>query len=41
MNKLTLLIVDDIKANIISLNYLIEEYFEDINTILASSGKKH
>ncbi len=39
MNRLTLLGVDDIEANRVSLHYLIEEYCNDINLILASSGE--
>lgn len=38
MNKLTLLAVDDIEANRISIEYLIDEYCDDIVVILASSG---
>jgi len=39
MNRLTLLAVDDVEANRISLQYLLEEYFDNINIILASNGE--
>ena len=40
MKKLTVLAVDDVLANRISLQYLIEEYFDDIDVILAESGEE-
>lgn len=40
MNRMTLLGVDDIEANRISLQYLIEEYCNDIDIVLASSGEE-
>ena len=39
MNKLTILAVDDVLANRISLQYLIEEYCDDIDVVLAESGE--
>lgn len=35
-----ILIVDDIEANLISLEYLLREYFDNINVIQAQSGAK-
>jgi len=40
MKKLTVLAVDDVLANRISLQYLIEEYFDDIDVVLAESGEE-
>ncbi len=40
MNKLTLLIVDDIEANRISLEYLLKKYYDDIDIIMAGSGEE-
>ena len=40
MKNITILGVDDIEANRISLQYLIEEYLEDVNLILAPSGEE-
>jgi len=40
MKKLTVLAVDDVLANRISLQYLIEEYCDDIDVILAQSGEE-
>ena len=40
MKRLTILAVDDVLANRISLKYLIEEYCDDIDVILAESGEE-
>jgi len=40
MKRLTVLAVDDVLANRISLQYLIEEYCDDIDVILAESGEE-
>jgi len=40
MKKLTILAVDDVLANRISLQYLIEEYCDDIDVVLAQSGEE-
>ena len=40
MKNFTILAVDDILANRISLQYLIEEYCEDIDVILANGGEE-
>jgi len=40
MKKLKILAVDDVLANRISLQYLIEEYCNDIDVILAQSGEE-
>ena len=40
MNNLKILIVDDIEANIISLEYLLNDYFEDINILKANNGEE-
>jgi len=40
MKNITILIVDDIEANIISLEYLIEEYLDNIELLLAQSGEE-
>ena len=40
MKKLTVLAVDDVLANRISLQYLIEEYCDDIDVVLAESGEE-
>lgn len=39
MNRLKLLAVDDIESNLISLQYLIEEYCEDIDITSVSNGE--
>ena len=38
-NRLSLLAVDDVEANRVSLQYLIEEYCDDIDLILSPSGE--
>ncbi|MCJ8326747.1 MAG: hybrid sensor histidine kinase/response regulator [Campylobacterales bacterium] len=40
MKNITILAVDDIEANLISLEYLIEEYMNDVNLLLAPSGEE-
>ena len=40
MKRLTVLAVDDVLANRISLQYLIEEYCDEIDVILAESGEE-
>jgi len=40
LNNLKILIVDDIEANIISLEYLLNDYFEDINILKANNGEE-
>ena len=40
MKNITILAVDDIEANLISLEYLIEEYMDDVNLLLAPSGEE-
>ena len=39
MNNITILAVDDVEANRISLQYLIHEYIEHVDLILASNGE--
>lgn len=39
MSNLKILIVDDVEANIISLEYLLNEYFEKIDIMTAKSGE--
>lgn len=39
MNRLKLLAVDDVEANRISLQFLLEEYFDDIDITLVSNGE--
>ncbi len=40
MNNITILAVDDVEANRVSLQYLIDEYLEDIDLVLATSGEE-
>ncbi len=40
MKNITILAVDDVEANRVSLQYLIDEYIEDIDLILAPSGEE-
>jgi len=40
MKKAKILIVDDIDANLISLEYLLHDYFEDIDTLCVLSGEE-
>ncbi len=40
MKNITILAVDDIEANRVSLQYLIHEYLENVHLILASSGEE-
>ena len=40
MDNLKILIVDDIPANIISLEYLLSDYFDDIDILKASNGEE-
>ena len=40
MNKAKILIVDDIEANLISLEYLLNEYFDNIELVKAKSGEE-
>jgi len=40
MKKAKILLVDDIEANLISLEYLLHDYFDDIQTLLALSGEE-
>jgi len=40
LNNLKILIVDDIEANIISLEYLLNDYFEDIDILKAENGEE-
>ena len=40
MDSLKILIVDDTPANIISLSYLLEEYFENLEILTASNGEE-
>ncbi|AXH14938.1 hypothetical protein CP985_11430 [Malaciobacter mytili LMG 24559] len=40
MKDITILAVDDIEANRVSLQYLIQEYLENVHLILASSGEE-
>ena len=40
MKNFTVLAVDDILANRISLEYLIKEYFDDVDVVLANSGEE-
>ncbi|MGP2655655.1 response regulator [Malaciobacter sp. WC5094] len=37
--EITVLVVDDVEANRVSLQYLIDEYLKDINLLLAPSGE--
>jgi len=39
IKNVRLLIVDDIEANLISLEYLLKEYFKDVEVIKANSGE--
>ena len=39
MKNITVLAVDDIEANRISLQYLIDEYIDNVELLLASSGE--
>jgi len=39
MKKAKILLVDDIEANLISLEYLLHDYFEDIETLTSLSGE--
>ncbi len=40
MDNLNILIVDDTQANLISLEYLLNDYFDNINIIKASNGEE-
>lgn len=40
MRNITILAVDDVEANRISLQYLIDEYLDNVDLILASSGEE-
>ena len=40
MNDIRVLIVDDVEANRVSLQYLIHEFLEDVELFLASSGEE-
>lgn len=40
MNNPKILIVDDVEANLISLKYLLNEYFENVDVLSASSGEE-
>ena len=39
MKNAKILLVDDIEANLISLEYLLNDYFEDIDIITANNGE--
>lgn len=40
MKNINVLVVDDVEANRVSLQYLIHEYLEDVELLLASSGEE-
>lgn len=40
MKNITILAVDDVEANRVSLQYLIQEYLDNVDLILASSGEE-
>ncbi len=40
MREITVLVVDDVEANRVSLQYLINEYLEDVNLLLAPNGEE-
>ena len=40
MKNLNILIVDDVEANLISLEYLLDEYFDNLNILKANSGEE-